>query len=263
MGKIFSHSKLSTYEQCPLKYKYRYVDKIIPEVGESIESLLGKSVHKTLEWIYTSVNQEKTPDMDEVIIFYTNYWKENYKTGILIVKKEFVEKDYFNMGVKFLIDYFNKHHPFKDGTLECEKRIYVALDEEGEYKIQGFIDRLVYNFETNEYEIHDYKTANTLPHKDKFEEDRQLALYAIALKDLFGKETEIKLIWHYLAHNTKIVSKRTNEQLDKLKGETIELIKEIEATRFFPYNKSPLCNWCEYKSMCPAWKTTRERQGTL
>jgi len=51
----YSHSKLSTYEQCKLRYKLKYIDKIIPEVEKSIESHLGSVVHETLEWLYNSV----------------------------------------------------------------------------------------------------------------------------------------------------------------------------------------------------------------
>ncbi len=247
---IYSHSRLSTFEQCPFKFKLKYIDKIVPELETSIESHLGSVVHSTLEWVYIEVKNEKIPTVDEVIIYYATNWEENYKPGIVIVKKEFSAKDYFDKGVQFLIDYHIKHHPFEDNTLEVEKKIIIELDEEGEYKIQGFIDRLVHNLETGEYEVHDYKTANNLPDKERVENDRQLALYSIAIKELFGYDQEVCLVWHYLAHNMKICSRRTNEQLQKLKKETIDLIKKIESTTEFPVNKSVLCNWCEYKDIC-------------
>jgi len=247
--KIYSHSRLNTFEQCRLKFKYRYIDKIIT-IEKSIESFLGKIIHNTLEWLYNKVKEKKIPSIDEVITYYSNNWEENYKPTIKIVKKEFTTKDYFNKGVQFLLGYYMKHKPFNDNTLEVEKRIMINLDEKGEYKLQGFIDRLVHNLEKDEFEIHDYKTGNSLPTQEKIESDKQLALYSIAIKELFGKDKEVLLIWHYLAHNQKIVSKRTNEQLQQLKKEIIELIKEIELTTEFPPKKSILCNWCEYKSMC-------------
>jgi len=39
------------------------------------------------------------------------------------------------------------------------------------------------------------------------------------------------MIWHYLAHNTKICLRKTNEELEKLKQDTIKLINEIENTK--------------------------------
>ena len=255
--KIYSHSRLNTFEQCPLKYKYKYIDKIII-IQTSIEAFLGKIVHNTLEWLYSQVKKNKIPIIDEVITYYATDWEKNYTPIIIIVKKELTTKDYFNKGIQFLLGYYTQHKPFDDNTLEVEKRIMINLDENGEYKLQGFIDRLVHNLEKDELEIHDYKTGNSLPTQEKIESDRQLALYSIAIKELFGQDKEVLLIWHYLAHNQKIVSKRTNEQLQELKKEIIELIKKIEATTEFPPNKSVLCDWCEHKSMCTAFNKPKE-----
>lgn len=252
MVNIYSHSKLSTFEQCPFKYKLRYIDKIRPEIEKTIEAHLGSAVHDTLEWIYNTIkeNPQKNITLDEVITHYAIKWQESYTNDILIVKRQLSSKDYFNKGVEFLANYFQENAPFKDGTIECEKKVIIEIDSDT--KIQGFIDRLVHNLETGEYEIHDYKTANNLPSQEKMDEDRQLALYSIAIKELYGQDKEVSLIWHYLAHNQKIKSKRTNQQLSKLKQETKELIKQIESTTDFPFCPSVLCNWCEYKDICPA-----------
>jgi putative RecB family exonuclease len=253
---IYSHSKLNTFEQCPLKFKHKYIDKIISDI-ESIESHLGKVVHNTLEWLYKKV-KDKIPTIDEVITHYATTWEEKYKPTIVIVKKELTAKEYFNKGVEFLVNYYTKNYPFKDNTLEIEKKILINLDEEGKYNLQGFIDRLSHNSETGEYEIHDYKTANNLPSKEKIDNDRQLALYSIAIKELFGQDKKICLVWHYLAHNKKICSKRTNEQLEQLKKDTLALIEKIEATTEFPANKTTLCNWCEYNSTCSEFSKNKE-----
>jgi putative RecB family exonuclease len=257
--KIYSHSKISTFEQCPFKYKLRYIDKIIPAIEKTIESHLGGIVHSTLEWIYKTILQDnKIPSIDEIITYYSVKWQDEFSNEILIVKKELNEKDYFQKGVEFLVNYYQKYYPFKDGTIECEKHITIILDENT--KIQGFIDRLVHNIETGEYEIHDYKTANTLPTQEKMDQDRQLALYSIAIKEIYGEDKQVCLVWHYLAHNQKICSRRTKEQLEQLKEETIKLIREIESAEEFPTCKSPLCHWCEYKSNCPEWKTERQEK---
>jgi len=197
------------------------------------------------------VQNGKLPTLDDCIMYYADKWQEGYTDKIKIVKQELTAKDYFNKGIEFIINYYIKHQPFNDNTLEIEKKVIITIGENKEHKLQGFIDRLVHNKEKDEYEIHDYKTANTLPTQEKIDKDRQLALYAIAIKDLFGQEKEIKLIWHYLAHNTKITSKRTNHELENLKEEIIELINKIENTTKFPSQKSILCGWCEYKTMCP------------
>ena len=250
---VFSHSRLSSFEQCKLKYKFRYIDKIIPDIEKTIESHLGSMVHDTLEWLYTRIKKNRIPTIDEVIVHYSETWQENYEEDIPIMRKNMTAKDYFNKGVQYLIDYYTKHKPFDDNTIAVEKHIIFDLDENGEHKIRGFIDRLVYNLKTNEYEIHDYKTSKFLPSQEVLDKDRQLALYSIAIKEIYGVEKKVILVWHYLAHNKRIHSRRTDKQLNQLKEDTLDLIKEINSTRDFPPTKSPLCNWCEYKSICPAW----------
>lgn len=248
----YSHSKLNTFEKCPLKYKYRYIDRII-SLRETIEVVLGKAVHETLEWLYKEIKKNKIPKIDEVMIGYSKNWGRNYHPEILIVRDGLTAEDYFNKGIQFLLSYYTEHHPFDDNTLELEKEIKVIIDENGEYQIKGFIDRLSYNLKTGEYEIHDYKTSNSLPNKDRIDDDKQLALYSIAIKEEFGKEKNICLIWHYLNFNKKICIRKTTEQLEKLKKETLELIKKIESTAEFYPRKSALCEWCEYKTMCSEW----------
>jgi len=173
---VYSHSRLSTFEQCPLKFKYRYIDKIIPEIEKTIEIHLGSTVHDALEWLYIQIQNKKLPTIDEIIVYYAEKWEENYKPEIIIVKNGITTKDYFNKGVQFILNYYTKNHPFDDGTIEIEKKILINLDEEGKYKLQGFIDRLVHNIETGKYEVHDYTTAYFLPNQEKFDHDRQLAL---------------------------------------------------------------------------------------
>ena len=259
---IYSHSRLSTFEQCPFKFKLRYIDKIIPEIENTIESFLGGIVHATLEWVYIEVRDGRLPTIEQMIVYYLDTWEKEFVPETRIVRKNMTAKDYFNKGVKFLLDYYLRHSPFRDGTIEVEKKIIIELDENS--KLQGFIDRFVYNDENGEYEIHDYKTANSLPSREKIDSDRQLALYSIAIKEKYGYDKEVTLIWHYLAHDTKIVSRRTNEQLEELKVKIIELIKKVEATINFPPMKSALCGWCEYKNMCPKFGgSVIEKQKTL
>nr|MBP7708741.1 PD-(D/E)XK nuclease family protein [Candidatus Pacearchaeota archaeon] len=57
--------------------------------------------------------------------------------------------------------------------------------------------------------------------------------------------------------NQEVISERTKEQLDQLTSSVVEQIKKIEeATKNndFPTNVGPLCNYCLYRHLCPAFK---------
>jgi RecB family exonuclease len=246
---IYSHSRLSAFEQCKLKFKFRYIDKLTPEIEQTIEGFLGGIVHEALEWLYTQLINKIIPTIEQLIEYYAINWNNQYNNQIKIVNQQTPEF-YFDKGIKFLIDYYMKNHPFSDNTIAIEHQITIDLDGSGKYLLQGFIDRLVHNKETNVFEIHDYKTGSMKTQED-LDNDRQLALYSLGVRKLFPEAKDVHLIWHYLDFNEKKQSQRTLEQLEKLKQEIIELINKIEFEKEFPASPSALCKWCEFRVYCP------------
>jgi len=263
--KLYSHSQLSTFEQCQLKFKFKYIDKLEPDIKNTIESFLGKKVHEVLEWLYIEVSRGKIPELDEVIKNYAEFWNRDYNLDIKIIKEENSKDYYLNKGLRFLINYYTKNYPFNDNTIDIEKKIFINFDKEKDYSIIGFIDRLTYDNNSNIFEIHDYKTSSSLKSQEELDKDRQLALYSIGIKELFGKDSKVSLVWHFLDFNEKITSQRTDEELERLKEDIKKLIKKIETTHDFKPHPSILCDWCEFQSYCPVKnkRNFREKQAEL
>jgi len=252
---VFSHSRLSTYEDCPRKYAFKYIEKPPIEERRSVEAFMGSAVHEVLEKLYQSVQMERIPKWEEIRDFYEDYWERNWRDDILIVRTEFTGADYRNVGRRCLQDYFVGHYPFADGRiLGLEERIVFDLDAAGRYKIQGYIDRLVES-DDGTIEIHDYKTNRRLPSQDEVNRNRQLALYQLGIEKRWDNVPAVRLVWHYLRANRTLRSVRSREALDELRAETIGLIDTIEAARVdndFPPHETQLCDWCEFQSICPA-----------
>jgi len=249
---IYSHSRLEAFKSCPLKYKFNYIDKIKRE-EEGIEAFLGSRFHEVMEKIYKDLPFRKY-SLDELLDFYEDDWDKRYHDKIVIATKERKAKDYKEIGKKFIGDYYERYYPFNQGkVLGIERPVMINLDDQGEYKLRGYIDRLD-QAKDGIYEIHDYKTSKSLPEQSKMDEDRQLALYQIGIQNMWNDVYHIELVWHYVAFDKEIRSKRTEEELAELKKDTIDLIKKIEATREFLPNKSTLCGWCYYKDICPLFK---------
>ena len=133
MGKIYSHSRLSTFEQCPFKFKLRYIDKVYPEVEKTIEAHLGSAVHDVLEWLYNSLKSGKTPELEEVLVYYTKKWKETYDPKIIFVRKELTEQDYFQKGVRFIIDYYKRETPLEKKVEDIGKWV---IEDKKKYDIK-------------------------------------------------------------------------------------------------------------------------------
>jgi len=249
---IYSHSRLESFKSCPLKYKFNYIDKIKRE-EEGIEAFLGSRFHEVMEKIYKDLPFRKY-SLGELLDFYEDNWDKKYHDKIIIADKERKAKDYKEIGKKFIEDYYKRYDPFNQGkVLGIERLVFINLDDNGEYRLRGFIDRID-QVKDRTYEIHDYKTSKYLPEQSEMDEDRQLALYQIGIQNSWNGVDQVELVWHYVAFDKEIRSKRTEEELDELKKNTIDLIKKIESTREFLPNESRLCGWCYYQDICPLYK---------
>jgi len=246
---IYSHSRLGAFENCPLSYKFHYIDGIRRE-GESVEAFLGSRYHDTMEKLYAEL-KFKTATVEELKNYFNEQWEEKWNDGILVVKKDRTEEDYKKIGLRSIEDYYKRHHPFKEGrVLGIEKRIMIDLDGTGKYRLRGYIDRLM---ETRDghYEIHDYKTSGSLPEQSYLDSDRQLALYEIGVRAAWPDAKDIDLVWHYVTFDKEMRSRRAAGQLEELRSDIIALIDKVEAAEDFPPTESALCSWCDYQDICP------------
>jgi putative RecB family exonuclease len=249
----YSHSQLSTYENCPHQYKLAYIDKIAVET-EGIEAFMGSRVHDALEKVYRDLKVTKLNTLEELLSFYRQDWEKNWNERIRIVRKDYSAEDYRRLGEKCITDYYKRYYPFDQGkTLGLEEYITFPLEEEKDYSIRGYIDRVTL-VDSSVLEIHDYKTSNRLPTREDVDSDRQLAFYQMGVSEKWQGVQEVKLVWHYLAFDTEIHSSRTPDELHQLRRTTLELIRRIETDRQFLPKEGPLCNWCDYQGFCPRRK---------
>lgn len=250
---LYSHSRLSSFEDCPRKFHFRYVLGL-PQETEGIEAFVGKRVHEVLERLYVFVKREQVPSLPKVIARYHASFDEHFDADrVRIVKSGVDVEHYRRLGAECLSNYYRSSYPFDgDETLGIEHRVVFELDAERPYRIQGIIDRIS-RAPDGAIEIHDYKTGARVPSQKKIDEDRQLALYQIGVAREHGDESPIRLVWHYVARNRVLRSTRTPEQLDAVRRDTVALIEKIEAETEFPARKNTLCDWCEFKPQCPAW----------
>jgi putative RecB family exonuclease len=247
----YSNSKLGTFLQCRYKYKLQYVDKIKTDL-ESIEAFMGKLVHQTMEKLYKDLQFQKINSKKELLEYFDKIWNENWHDKVFIVKEDYNAENYRNMGRKFIEDYYEHYKPFDDiRTIAIETVDLFPLDNGNQYHVR--IDRLACD-KYGHYYICDYKTNNQLKAQEELDEDRQLAMYSLWVKQKYPDAKSVKLVWYFLAFDKEMISERSDEQLERLKIATEELIKEIENCEEFPTNVTSLCDYCPYKPQCPAWK---------
>jgi putative RecB family exonuclease len=250
----FSHSKITAFEDCKLRFKFQYIDRIKVEAEDTIETYLGGMVHQALEKLHRDTRFEKLLTLEELLAYYNKIWEKNWKDSIIIVKKDYTEDNYRKMGERQLTDYYNRHKPFDQGKIiGLETQEYLPIDDEGQYKFHIRIDRLM-DMGDGLYEVHDYKTSSSLAKQEDLDKDRQLAMYSQWVRQNFKDFKKVRLVWHYLAFDKEMDAYRTKEELENLRKKVLSQIAEIESTEDFPANVNRFCDWCLYKPICPQWK---------
>jgi len=248
---VYSHSRISTFENCPYKYKLQYIDKIKVEAPTIIEAFMGDLVHKVLEKLHRDLQLHKINSKQELLSLFKDLWEKGFSEDIIIAKKEYTWKNYFTVGEHCISSYYAHYKPFDDMTvIGLETQDKLTLPDGNKWHVR--IDKLGFNGTT--YYVSDYKTNSKLKTQEEADLDRQLAMYSLWVKDKFPDAEKIILKWYMLAFDKEIVSQRTEDQLESLQKEIMNLIKKIESTEEFPRKISGLCNYCVYKEICPSFK---------
>lgn len=261
----YSVSQIQVYLQCPLKYRYRYVDKIpTPEFVENTDTLLWTLVHESLQNLYNNINIFKIPTKEEFIADYYNLrtnkeieTSENW-WEIINNHKDLTIDDFKRRWETYLSRYYDKHTPFKDlQVISTEKQISFQLDDW--INFLWFIDRLDKVWDT--FIINDYKTNKSLPTEEKDQYIEQLTLYGLWIQQKYAKYYKnLKAKLYFLHFDIEDERDITQNKLDEIKNKYINIIKKIEqdkvqyamwSKKIFEANQSSLCAWCDYQSICP------------
>lgn len=251
---VYSHSRLSVYETCPRQYRFQYLDRLdVPEV-DTVARFLGSRVHETLEALYLNVRFGRVPSLENLLEFFRSAWRENWHDGVLVQQPDLTAEDYRRAGERQLEVYYRRYVPFdRDHTLAVERRILFPLNPERDVWFMGYLDRLSRSAD-GLWEIRDYKTGQYLPSQAMLDEDRQLGLYHLGVRHLWPTAREIELVWHYLAHDLEMRSRRSPESLEALRRETLARIRAIERDETYPTRVGTHCQTCAYQAVCPAWR---------
>ena len=229
----------------------KYLDRV--ETGiESIEAFLGKRVHEALELLYRDLWDERLHELDDLLDFYEERWEGGWHSGVLIARPVKRASEYFDDGVDCIRNYYRENYPFdQNRTIFLEELVEFELDRSGRRVFRGYIDRVA-SRPDGTCEIHDYKTGKRVPDQSELEDDRQLTLYQVAVQNMHPEARRVELVRHYLSRGVSFRLRRTESDLRRIVQETKRFIRDIETTTRFPAVKR-LCDWCEFRAICPAW----------
>ena len=254
LPKYLSPSSISTFQQCPLRYKYTRIDKMVDPPTEA--TTMGNFVHETLEALHNEDPDLRTKQHAAQLM--RNLWDTKWSElafdvlhGDEKALHEFRWKSYW-----CIENYFELENPAEVFLEGIEHAIEDFIEVEGtQVVVKGFVDR--WNFcDDGSINVSDYKTGKTPRPQwvdDKFQ---QLQIYAVFLqKQLEAPVKSLELL--YLKDGTRYQKEVTQEDLDETTETIVAVRKSIDLfyeQEKFPARKSKLCDWCAQKSICPAWK---------
>ena len=243
-----SPSSMATFKQCPLKFKLSRIDGLTEPPTSA--TMLGNFVHDVLEQFYLLDPELRTQQSARDIA--RHYWDEKWETNVATLGLTDTQIREFRWSAWWCIDNLWKLED--PSSVEPAGIEYELVGEVGGVAIKGFIDR--YSVSGSGLIVSDYKTGRK-PHP-KYASDKffQLLVYAAALDALgVGQTSTIELL--FLKESARLQTRVRPADI----ADTVRHIQAIKAAvdqrcssgEFEPIT-SKLCDWCSFKSICPAWK---------
>jgi len=230
-----SYSAISTYQKCPLSYKYSYILKLPTKPSHHLS--FGSSIHSALEFFY-NVDIPEPCSLERLLEELDNVWlRDGYES-------EKQEQEFKEKGRAILTQFYHENLPSFAVPLAIERRF--SLDVDG-ITINGIIDR-VDRLSNGGIEIIDYKTNNKLPPKTKINTDLQLPIYHMAIENIYGEPPQ-KVTLYFLVPNQRITTTKTKSDIKKAKDIIHKVAGDIQDNKFEPF-KNALCPWCDFIERC-------------
>jgi len=214
--KSISHSQFTSYNECNLKWKLRYIDELSLSSG-NIYTLFGSAMHTVIqEYLVTMYNKSivdaekldlETRLKEEMIKEFNNI-KEKLN-ALPCEQKDMAE--FYQDGVE-IIGHFHKHRNkyFMKNNYELigvEVPIFTTVQEGVEFR--SFLDVVIRNKISGDITIIDLKTSTrswTNFHKKNFYKISQLLLYKQFYSDKFDVPLD-KIFVEFLILKRKIAKK--------------------------------------------------------
>ncbi|MFH5210361.1 RecB family exonuclease [Antrihabitans spumae] len=248
-----SPSRAADFKLCPLKYRLRAVDRI-PEVPTRA-ALRGTVVHAALESLYGLPAADRVPDTATALV--DPAWDR--LVGDAPELRELVtidERGEFLDEARALISrYYRLEDPTRFEPESCEQRVEVELEDS--VLLRGFVDRIDVA-PTGEVRVVDYKTGRAPGERRESHALFQMKFYALVILRTRGiVPTQLRLL--YLADDEILTYQPDRDELLRFERTLSALWKailEAGATGDFRPSPSNMCNWCDYKPLCPAFGGT-------
>jgi len=251
-----SYSAVRTFQSCPLKYRFRYVDGLAEDCVSS-SLIFGSAIHAAVEFYFRQqLCHESLPSLDTLLDVYQQSWSDRAEDNIQYGKSETQD------ALHELADRMLRR--FLDSELTQPEGRIIGIEEEfrgvlipGLPDLLGYVDLLL---ETDDAVIvRDFKTSRSQwDQQQATDQSDQLLLYAdLVRKVIPGKQLRLQFAVLTKARDPKIQLLETpfdEGKLDRTKRIFESVWSAIQSGHFYPSPSPMQCPSCGYRTQCDAWR---------
>lgn len=272
-----SYSSYHTYLECPLRWKYLYVERR-PELPRGYFSF-GRVVHSVLEELVRplvvpaarkagATDSQRTLDewpgaarpdrtkppaamtREELLAAYDRSWtSEGYTSPD-------EEARYRALGKEILLRFHDRLVRDPPRPVSVEEHLEARWDG---IPIHGYVDRID-RTPTGGLEVVDYKTSRELSTEDARDSD-QLSLYQVLVEGNYREPVERLTLYHLRTLTPLRTPPRGRSSLEPLHARLGDVVDGIREQAFEP-TPGRHCTRCDFRSICPEFRAVPPLEGS-
>ena len=250
-----SPSGASTFEQCPRRWRFRYVDRLPDPPG--VDALVGTFAHRVLELLLGEVSGRRTKDDARRIARAT--WAEisgsdDYRELELDAEQAL---EFRWRAWKAIEGLWHLEDPASVNVQATEEHVSVML---GDVPFRGVVDRI--ERESDGLVVSDYKSGRAPSARYAPARLHQVLLYAAAVAEQTG-EPPVRARLLYLGQKivaTSVTPVEIEGAVEQLASTWGAIAEACGADDFEP-RPGPLCGYCAYAERCPEGQAEMARRA--
>jgi len=250
-----SPSRASDFMTCPLLYRYRTIDRLHEE--PSTDALRGTLIHKVLEDLFDLPSTSRTPHRARDLL--VPIWEALLEADPSLAEmfnEEGPDVAEWLASCRSVLDrYFTLEDPRRLEPAEREMYIETLLDSR--LLLRGFVDRLDVGVD-GAIRVVDYKSGRSPGEMFEAKALFQMKFYALVIWRTRGiVPAMLQLVYLGNGEILRYVPDQADLLATERKVEAIwhAILRAQESGDWRP-NRTRLCDWCSFHSLCPEFGGT-------
>jgi len=250
-----SYSAISTYQQCPLRYYFRYIAGL-PERTVSASLVFGSAIHRAVEHHFNELLAgNEPPCLDALVAEYDRHWQDVDPQTVHFGKDDDIES-LAQLAGRMLAAFQKSNLARPEGQIiGVEEQLRGTLID-GCPDVLGRIDLLIESRDA--LEVVDLKTSRSRWSAEQVDEQGgQLLLYSELARHLSPSKA-MKLSFAVITKTKEPAVERytvpySSKRVNRTRAIVERVWQAIDAGHFYPAPSLTGCPSCAFRDTCRAW----------